>query len=228
MGDRGDTEAGPRSARRRDAVGREIRRMIVEGRLVPGQRVPQGDIARSLGVSRLPVREALISLERQGWITTKPHRGSYVNGIDEKVVRDHYALYGELFGFAARRALDRMSARELSDLAGIGVELAGVGDPDAFQQVNDRYLRGLIRSAASDRLVMTLRALSELVPGNFFAVVPGAIATQKGGIAVLQAALERGDAAAARQACVAMEGEQADNVLLVLPRPDLPVAETPA
>jgi len=199
--------------------------MIVDGDLVPGQRVPQDNIARALGVSRLPVREALISLEREGWITTKPHRGSFVNGVDEKTVRDHYALYGEFFGFAARRALDRMSPDELSDLAAFSAELSAAADAEKVYEVNGRYLRHLIRAAASDQLVMTLRSMSELVPGNFFAVVPGAITTQKRGIAALQAALEHGDAAAATEACGAMEREQADNVLAVLPQVDPSAAD---
>jgi DNA-binding GntR family transcriptional regulator len=205
-----------RSARSREAVEREIRRRIVAGELRPGARVPQDDVAAALGVSRIPVREALISLEREGWVTTRPHRGSYVNGLDEKVVRDHYALCGELLGFAARRALDHLSAEDVTDLASFAAELRSTDDLGRVDELNDRYLRHLIRAAGSDHLVMTLRAVSELVPGNFFAVIPGAIGAQQRGIAALQEAIERGDGEAATKACVEMEREQAENVLAVL------------
>jgi DNA-binding GntR family transcriptional regulator len=46
-----------------------IRRLIFDGELRPGARVPQDDVARSMGISRIPVREALIALEREGWVT---------------------------------------------------------------------------------------------------------------------------------------------------------------
>src|SRR5262249_27112791 len=46
-----------------------VRRLIFDGVLKPGQRVPQDAIAQTLGVSRIPVREALIALEREGWTT---------------------------------------------------------------------------------------------------------------------------------------------------------------
>jgi DNA-binding GntR family transcriptional regulator len=53
-----------------------IRRLIFDGDLRPGTRVPQDEIAQTLGVSRIPVREALIALEREGWVTIELHRGA--------------------------------------------------------------------------------------------------------------------------------------------------------
>src|SRR5258708_26744630 len=72
--------------------------------------MPQDAIARTLGVSRIPVREAMIALEREGWVTSIAHRGVFVNAIDESAVHDHYELYGLLYGFAARRATERQGA----------------------------------------------------------------------------------------------------------------------
>src|ERR1700737_3277935 len=84
-----------------------IRRLIFDGELRPGARVPQDEIAQTLGISRIPVREALIALEREGWVTIEMHRGAFINAIDAHAVRDHYELYGLVYGFAARRALAR-------------------------------------------------------------------------------------------------------------------------
>src|ERR1700716_4658430 len=91
-----------------------IRRLIFDGHLRPGTRVPQDEVAQALGVSRIPVREALIALEREGWVTIEMHRGSFVNALDARSVRDNYELFGLVFGFAAQRALDR-SGPELID-----------------------------------------------------------------------------------------------------------------
>ena len=79
--------------------------------LKPGTRVPQDDIARVLGVSRIPVREALIALEREGWVTIEMHRGAFVNALDEQAARDTYELFGLVYGFAVRRANGRASLR---------------------------------------------------------------------------------------------------------------------
>ncbi|MFM6944772.1 MAG: GntR family transcriptional regulator, partial [Bacteroidota bacterium] len=60
-------------------------------------------------MSRIPVREAIIALESEGWLRVEPHRGAFVNALDDRVVLDHYALYGRYFGFAAQRAIERMA-----------------------------------------------------------------------------------------------------------------------
>src|SRR6195952_660204 len=94
-----------------------IRRLIFDGVLREGDRVPQDAIAKRLGLSRIPVREALLSLEREGWVTIKPHRGAFLGALDETVVRDHYELYGHVFGFAAARAAERSTPEMLVKLA---------------------------------------------------------------------------------------------------------------
>jgi DNA-binding GntR family transcriptional regulator len=97
-----------------------IKRLIFDQHLRPGDRVPQDEVAQALGISRIPVREALIALEREGWITIAMHRGAFVNDLDEQAVRDHYALFGLVYGLAVRRALDRGNA----ELAGTLDEIA--------------------------------------------------------------------------------------------------------
>ncbi len=67
-----NAEAAPEPITRRssgDEAARFIRRAIFDGTLRPGARVPQDQVAEALGISRIPVREALIALEREGWVT---------------------------------------------------------------------------------------------------------------------------------------------------------------
>src|SRR5271170_7001855 len=91
-------------------IASHVRSLIFEGELRPGMRVPQDAIAQDLGVSRIPVREALIVLEREGWVTNEMHRGAFISALDEQAVHDHYELYGLICGFAANRALSRGAA----------------------------------------------------------------------------------------------------------------------
>ncbi|MCU1376567.1 MAG: transcriptional regulator, GntR family, partial [Actinomycetia bacterium] len=81
-----------------------IRQLIFEGRLKPGERVPQDDIAEALALSRIPVREGLIALEREGWVTIELNRGAFVNALDADAIRDSYELFGLIYGFATRCA----------------------------------------------------------------------------------------------------------------------------
>src|SRR5947209_10509671 len=74
-----------------------IRQLIFNGVLRPGQRVPQDDIATALGVSRIPLREALIALEREGWVTIEIHRGAFVNAVSPETINDHFDLVGLLY-----------------------------------------------------------------------------------------------------------------------------------
>ena len=105
-----------------------IRRMIFEGELRPGERVPQDDVAALLGISRIPVREALIALEREGWVTLEMHRGAFVNAIDERAVRDNYKLYGLVYGFAVESALERSGPEAIARLSEVVRELKSIED----------------------------------------------------------------------------------------------------
>src|SRR5918994_4396000 len=96
-----------------------IRALIFDGRLRPGERVPQDAIAEALSVSRIPVREGLIALEREGWVTIELNRGAFVNALDADAVRDSYELLGLVYGFATRRAMARDGDRLLDQLTEI-------------------------------------------------------------------------------------------------------------
>src|SRR5579884_2201620 len=65
-----------------DVVTRQVREAIIEGRLKPGIRIRQEELARQFGVSRIPVREALRRLESEGLITVVPHSGARVARMD--------------------------------------------------------------------------------------------------------------------------------------------------
>src|ERR1700683_941692 len=63
-----------------------IRQLIFDGQLREGMRLLQDDVARAVGVSRIPIREEIIALEREGWDTTKLHRGAIVSAFDEQII----------------------------------------------------------------------------------------------------------------------------------------------
>lgn len=190
-----------------------IRRLIFDGRLRPGERIPQEHIAQALGVSRIPVREALIALEREGWVTIEMHRGAFVNALDEQAARDTYELFGLVYGFAVRRAISRAKS-ELGDQVGdIALRLARSDDPDEMARLTIAFHVAIVDAAASPRIKVVLRAMSGLIPGNFFALVPGAIDVERRGLAEIADAVAAGDAATASDGYERMMRRQGELVV---------------
>lgn len=91
----------------RDAIVTEIS----EGKLKPGERVIQEQVAEALGVSRQPVQQALLLLRKQGVLRDAPGRGLIVAPLDLGHVRDMYDIRAVLEGLAFRKAAERNAAR---------------------------------------------------------------------------------------------------------------------
>jgi DNA-binding GntR family transcriptional regulator len=198
-----------------------LRRLIFDGRLRQGDRVPQDEIARTLGISRIPVREALLSLEREGWITIKPHRGAFIGSLDEAAVRDHYVLYGLIYGFAARRATERCTPELVAGLAAACAALDGETDPAVVGRLNRDFDRLILESASSPRLRAVLRAMVGIVPGNFFELVPGSIEVERAGTRAVLAAVRDRDADRAAEEYAVMLRRQGDLVVELFTSRDL-------
>jgi len=73
-------------------VHQELLKQIIQGNFAPGQRLRDAELAESLGVSRTPVREALLRLEREGFISAQKHLGFSVKGLAESEIREVYPL----------------------------------------------------------------------------------------------------------------------------------------
>jgi DNA-binding GntR family transcriptional regulator len=190
-----------------------IRRLIFDGVLRQGDRVPQDAIAERLGLSRVPVREALLSLEREGWITIRPHRGAFISALDEHVVRDHYELYGHVFGFAAARAAARQTPETLAVLTDLQKQVAAAEDPSSAWRLNQAFHRAIVDMARSPRLHAVLNALAGIVPGNFFELVPGSIDVERQGTGAILRAIKKGDGDKAAAEYAKMMRKQGDLVV---------------
>ena len=70
-----------------------LKQDIISGRLSAGERIYAEEVAEQMGVSRIPVREALIGMDRDGWLRTEPNRGGiFVCGFRSDDILDHYEL----------------------------------------------------------------------------------------------------------------------------------------
>lgn len=197
-----------------DQVALYIRRLIFDGDLRPGERVPQDEVARALGVSRIPVREALIALEREGWLTIELHRGAFILPLDAESVRDHYEVFGLVYGLAARRTLQRSDtealATTLKDLVG---QLGDVTDPEEFTRLTVAFHRAVVTAARSPRINTVIRTMSVLVPGDFFSLVPAAMTVERQSLPNIAGALASGNASLAADEYLQMMRAVGDNVI---------------
>src|SRR3954453_9479146 len=87
----------------RDHIKRQVCDAILNGLFQPGARLVEANIAEQLGVSRAPVREALVSLEREGIVASLPRRGYFVIDFTEKDIEELYSLRRLLEVEALRR-----------------------------------------------------------------------------------------------------------------------------
>ena len=192
-----------------------IRKLIFEGNLRPGERVPQDDVAQALGISRIPIREALVALEQQGWVTVEKHRGAFVAVLDERAVRDHYELYGLVYGFAARKAIER-GERALGDkLSQLARAFARAATPEEANRLAIAFHSAVLDAASSPRIDVALRAMSALVPGNFHTQVPNAAKLQRPGFTAIARAVRHGDADGAAQEYTKMMRRVASEVVVL-------------
>ncbi len=100
----------------REQVVEQIRNAIIEGRLNPGDRITENQLTEELGVSRTPVREALILLEREGLIVSAPNRGSMVRAFTEQDVEHIFSMRTTLENFGGELVMDQLEPPDFTHL----------------------------------------------------------------------------------------------------------------
>ena len=108
----------------RDDVYRRLRDAIVDGTFVPGGQLKDGDLAEWLGVSRTPVREALLRLGASGLVVAVPGRSTTVSTIDPRAVRDARDVIAAMHGLAVREIAGRLGAGDVTRMRGANIRFA--------------------------------------------------------------------------------------------------------
>ncbi|OZM81341.1 GntR family transcriptional regulator [Pseudonocardia sp. MH-G8] len=127
----------------RDRVRDELRERIADGRIEPGQRLYEIALAAELGVSRLPVREAIRMLESEGMVSVLPRRGGVlVRQLDREDVENLFDVREALEVLAARRAAERadeVGLAELRRLVTTAREAHRAGDAPGVDAANTAF-----------------------------------------------------------------------------------------
>jgi DNA-binding GntR family transcriptional regulator len=187
--------------------------MILTGALEPGRRFTQQELAQALGVSTMPVREALLRLTHDGLIAASPNRSYQVEHTTQADIEDiywtHSMLAGELAARACARSDDALVLR-LREVLEHNARALALGDLNAMENGNWAFHRAINLAAASPKLLLLLQTTLSFIPHGFYALVSDwATASERSHAKILEA-IERRDAEAARAASVEHVHEAAD------------------
>jgi phosphonate utilization transcriptional regulator len=144
-------------------VQREVERMILAGDLVPGSKLNEALLAKALGVSRGPVREAFRALEESGLVRLEKNRGVYVRQIPVDEADDIYELRAVLDDFVGRRVAATASAEAVRALRGdiARMEKASArNDVDGYLAANLEFHDRLVTLAGNAKLLFIYRRLA--------------------------------------------------------------------
>jgi DNA-binding GntR family transcriptional regulator len=158
----GKGEAAQRPLAR--AVQDELESLILSGTLGPGERLNEVALARRLGVSRGPVREAARALERFGLVTVIMNRGAFVRALTLDDAMEAYQLTAVLFGFAAMRVAADSSASQALELRGLVDAMddrAAATDRDGFFDLNLRFHERILAFAGNREIEAVYRAYTK-------------------------------------------------------------------
>jgi DNA-binding GntR family transcriptional regulator len=131
-----------RPAPLRQSVYEALVELVIAGRLDPGQHLVETELARQLGVSRQPVREALHRLEAEGWVDLRPNQGAFVHVPTDKEVDQLLDVRELLEVETARLAARAVTAEQLTRLRRIcedGAAAVAAGDTERFVSLNNSF-----------------------------------------------------------------------------------------
>jgi DNA-binding GntR family transcriptional regulator len=165
-------KVGERYRPLRDEVLDELRDQILTGRLAPGSMLNESALAAELGVSRLPVREAIRQLESMGLVASVPRKGVRIVAPDPEEAEMVHQIRVVLEILAVRRTIERREEAVYADLEAMlaaGNQAEADGDVETLQHLNSEFHELLSRGSGSSVLqsiLATIRHQSRYLSGG--------------------------------------------------------------
>lgn len=150
----------------REIVYEELKMQILTGKIVPGTRMMEVELADDMGVSRTPIREAIRQLEKEGLVTIEPRRGAYASQISVKDMVDILEVRQNLEGLAAFFAAQRMTKDVQEELYRVSEnydQAVADGDMAAMIKSDTRFHRIIVEASNNHVLLQMIEQLQELV-----------------------------------------------------------------
>lgn len=191
----------PRVRSMSDQVTDTVRHMILMGELRPGDQVTQDQLAGELGVSTMPVREALLQLSNEGFINGGRGRSFRVARTTRGDIKDVYWMHATLAGELTARACERLEEPGLRQLAEIHREwqdAVRTGDGRRLESTNFEFHRQINHAADSPKLLRLMRNTVRMIPEDFYIMVGSWAEAATASHGLILEALEARDAEKAR------------------------------
>jgi DNA-binding GntR family transcriptional regulator len=156
----------------KEIIVNRLRQDIFEGNYRPGVRLIEQSLADQYGVSRGPIREALVQLEQEGLARVIPRRGALVTEVSMVEAREIYTLRGHLEGLAVRLAGERWKDEHGVRLGALLSEMVPLGPQDWPEAVDidNRFHHLIVEASGSRTLFQTYQSLDSKVVACFLAV----------------------------------------------------------
>lgn len=141
-----------------------IKNAIVSFQLIPGQSLVESELAAKLGVSKTPVRDALLRLEREGFVKKIAYTGTYVAEINRKSIVEIFTIRSTLEGLAARMVCGKLSEEDIAKAQSYVHEMENANkrnDIKAAALQNERFHSLLIARSESEWLAQILSNLDD-------------------------------------------------------------------
>jgi DNA-binding GntR family transcriptional regulator len=150
----------------RDGAYTALREAIVSGELAPGERLNEAELVAWLGVSRTPIREALMRLERTGLVHTKPGKYTVVSPLDARQTRSAQSVAAAMHELAVREAVPVLSQAELDAMRSANgrlVEALGRNEAEAALQADDDFHDVAVTACANPMVRSVLEQVTPLI-----------------------------------------------------------------
>lgn len=156
---------------------RILRDAIIKGQLQPGERLVQDDLAKSLGVSRMPIREAIKQLAAEGYVTLEPHKGAIVKQFTIHELEEIYFLRAKFEPLAAAESLKFMTPQLIEQLHQLNEKMKTTDDTDEYIQLNIQFHHLLIKDCPWEKLNSIIKNLWNGFPQQTPHLLPKQIST---------------------------------------------------
>jgi DNA-binding GntR family transcriptional regulator len=148
----------------RDRISDSIRDSIIEGKLQPGERLTEPEVALQLGVSRTPLREAFLQLEAEGFLTVNPRKGAVVSALSLKDAEETYEIKSSLEALAARLAVKFIDISDLTFLQGLNNSMRRIANSEdknykEFLELNAEFHQKINDNCGNEKLTKSILVL---------------------------------------------------------------------
>ena len=151
--------SGTKSQSTATLIATQVRQSILTGSLKNGQPLRQDEIAGEYGVSKIPVREALLILEGEGLVEFIPNRGAFVSELSAEEAREISIMRIALETAALRKAIGLMNSADFAKANTILTQIDTCNDQQQWSDLNWQFHETLYRPARLPKLLKTIREL---------------------------------------------------------------------